>query len=242
MLLIDKQEDLLHALQFIKNNNLIFLDTETAISKETGNWDIVLIQIGNEKEQFVIDCDKVNIKQLKPFIESTTKLKVGHNLKYDAKVLKLNFDWTLNNIYDTMLVEQLIYCGLSTKKGFFSLEETSYRYSNINPYSNQLSLFDPYIPKSIRMKASKDPAFLYYAATDIISTYRAYKGQQSIIEERKMHKLVKLECAYSLVLADMELTGMPINKVRWKYLDSWVQRKMDDKLALLNEAFPVIEN
>lgn len=237
---IYQQERLVEVIKYLSSINEIYLDTETGLGKE-GSRQIKLLQVGDEKHQFVIDCEAVDVSSLKKFIEGS-KLKIGHNLKFDAKILKYNYNWELNNIYDTMIVEQLLHCGLSTPKGFYSLEQCCVRYSGINPYSDQLSLFDPFIPKKIRMKADTTPEFIFYAATDLISTYRVYTAQQLLIKNRKMEKLVKLECEYTLVLADMEYVGFPISSPRWTYLDRWINRKLDTKLTELNSLHPEIAN
>lgn len=239
---ISKQEELKEVDRYLASIPIIFLDTESSLNKETNSYiDIVLLQVGDEKLQYIIHCPSVDVSKLRKYIEGS-KLKVGHHLKYDAKILKYSFGWELNNIYDTMVVEQLIYCGLNTPKGFFSLEQTAYRYSGINPYSDQLSLFDPYIPKHLRLKANTSPEFIYYAGVDLVSTYRAYKAQQSIIKERKMEKLVKLECEYTLVLSDMEMVGVPISIPRWTYLDRWINRKLVKIEEQLQYLYPEVEN
>lgn len=70
-------------------------------------------------------------------------LVVGHNIKFDYQILKLYKNYELKRVYDTMLVEYILSTGLSREKGYYSLEETHYRYFGSNPYSNQLNLFAP---------------------------------------------------------------------------------------------------
>lgn len=220
---------------FLTSLDVIFIDTETVNDK------LFLLQIGNEQLQYVINANTVDLSFLRKIVEGKIK-KVGHNLQYDYKILFINLGWVMNNTYDTMVVEQLIDCGRSTPTGYYSLEQCGYRYSGINPYSDQLSLFDPFIPKSIRNKPSISDEFIHYAAIDLVTTYRVYTAQQPIIKERKMSKLVSLENEYTLVLADKHIVGFPLSIRRWAYLDRWINRKVEDRLQKLRELYPQIEN
>lgn len=100
--------------------------------------ELVSIQLGNKYDQWFIPADIIeDLSFLDDF------LVVGHNIKYDYQILKLHKSYELKRVYDTMLGEYILNTGLTREKGFYSLEETHFRYFGVNPYSNQLSLFDP---------------------------------------------------------------------------------------------------
>lgn len=129
---------------------------------------MVSIQIGTKWDQWFIDPYLLDDLS---FLDK--KIVIAHNSKYDYQVLKLEKDYELKRVYDTMLGEYVLNTGLSREKGFYSLENTYQRYFNENPYGNQLSLFDPWIPKSTRSnieEITKELAF--YGCTDIITTYK----------------------------------------------------------------------
>ena len=58
--------------------------------------------------QIVVDCTTVDIKLYKELLE--TKYLIGQNIKFDLKFL-YNYNIKPLNVYDTMIVEQLIYLG-----------------------------------------------------------------------------------------------------------------------------------
>lgn len=128
----------------MEKQSVIALDVETRKRGEsTLKFDIhdnelVSLQIGDKWNQWFIDAN--NIKDL-DWLDNKTI--VGHNIKYDYQILKLECQYELKRVYDTMLGEYILNTGLSREKGFYSLEETHLRYFGINPYGNQLSLWDP---------------------------------------------------------------------------------------------------
>lgn len=204
-----------------------------------------MLQIGDEHTQWIIDVRTVDIIPLKPFLESRKLLKVGHNIKYDYQVLK-NIGITIENVYDTMLGEQVRYTGLKQAKGFYTLEETLERYTNRTPYNDQLSLFAPWIPKSRRSLVGSmeqfDYAAVYYGATDVESTSLVYSLQKQYLIESDLHRVHRLENKFCLVVGDMELNGIHLDVDRWLELEEWAIEKRDNILEELHSEYPEVEN
>lgn len=167
---------------------------------------------------------------------------IGHNIKYDYQILKLN-GYELKRVYDTMLGEYILSTGLSRPKGYYSLEETHLRRFGFNPYGNQLSLFDPWTPKSTRSgieKMTRELAF--YAVKDIEVTSKVYEQQLLEIQRENLIEISNLENDFVLVLGDMELNGVPIDVDRWLELDEWVEEKKTESESILKEQYPEVEN
>lgn len=145
-----------------------------------------------------------------------------------------------------MVTEYVLTTGLRTPDGFYSLENSLQRRINLNPYSDQLSLFDPYIPKKLRNKIGENGNFVeaevYYGATDVKYTHKLYNTQQQLVQNLKLEKTVKLENRFTLVLGDMEFNGMPLNVDKWISLHEWAKVKLEEKETNLKEQFPEIEN
>lgn len=144
-----------------------------------------------------------------------------------------------------MLGEYILNTGLNREKGFYSLESTIQRYypEELNPYGNQLSLFDPWIPKSTRsniVEITREVAF--YGCTDIITTYKVWEKQLARMQEEELEKISDLENQFVLVLGDMEIAGMPLDVDRWLELDEWAQEKLGTCKDNLRERYPEVEN
>lgn len=173
-------------------------------------------------------------------MESKKLLKVLHHAKWDYQVLK-RVGIVLENVYDTMLVEQLLDNGHHRPKGYFTLEETHLRHTGFNPYGEQLSLFDPYVPKKIRTEIAKigerplTTEEIFYAATDTETVIRIRNSQLKLLAQQKREFDAEVENEFVLCLGDMEFNGMPVNNPRWLELAAWSRERMETQLAKLKE-------
>jgi DNA polymerase-1 len=225
-------------LKYLKNKKVVFLDSETTIEDFPR---MLSFQIGDGFKQFIIDVRYGDMSFLFPILRSKEVTKVGHNIKFDYKVLKHNFGLVMENIFDTMLGEQVLYTGLSQAKGFYSLEQTAIRYTKISYYSSQLSLFTPYAPKKTRMEISKNlvnpfsDAELYYMAADIMSVVAVFAKQTAKLKEESLLTVAEEESEVALAVGDMELNGMKIDTKRWMQLGDWAVGKKEEQLAILKE-------
>lgn len=87
-----------------------------------------------------------------------------------------------------------------------------------------------------------DLAAVTYGCQDIISTDLVYESQLALIKEEKLERVVKLENKFVLVLADMELNGMPIDVDRWLDLEEWTEGKLAESLGVLTSQYPEVTN
>lgn len=90
----------------------IGLDTETTGEDKKSGLDpwregskLLLLQLGNESKVFLIQPGLV--PYLADVLENKTLLHLGQNLVYDFKYLFVKYKIHINNMYDTMLAEQL---------------------------------------------------------------------------------------------------------------------------------------
>lgn len=209
---------------------------------------MVMFQIGDKYDQWIIDTRDYPLGSIKNILEDKTILKIQHNIKYDYKVLKIYNNITMESVWDTMVIEYVLTIGKEAPKGFYSLQNTHRRYYDSDPYSDQLSLFDPFIPKNKRLEISKiddrpfTEAEIFYGATDIITAFKVYEKQSQLIRENRQEELAKLENEFALVLGDCELNGMPINRERWIELAQWSSNKLEELLFQLNKLHPNVLN
>lgn len=109
-------------------------DSETS-GRDSRICKLLCIQFGNDAEdtRIVVDCLTVDIMPYKDFMEN--HLMVGQNLKFDLQFL-YNYGITVLHVYDTMIVEQLLYLGYPPypKPGgiSYALNAIAYRYLGIN--------------------------------------------------------------------------------------------------------------
>ena len=87
---------------------------------------ILCIQFGNKEKDFqiVVDCTTIDITIYKDILEGT--LLIGQNLKFDLQFL-YNYGIVPRNVYDTMIVEQLLYLGYPSGIISFSLAAIAQR-------------------------------------------------------------------------------------------------------------------
>lgn len=106
---------------------------------------IVMIQIGTLEKVFVIDARVIDCSFLKDILENPNILKVGHNLKFEGKHFLHNYKCSIVNVWDTMIVEKVLYNGLPLS---FSLKALMNRYLNtvsvedINLFSEEEEVFE----------------------------------------------------------------------------------------------------
>ena len=96
------------AVDYCNSIDIIAVDTETTGLNHIDDK-MIMLQIGDDKQQFVIDTRCVDIEPLKHILEGD-KIKVLHNVKFDYKFLR-QYNIRLNNVWDTMLTSQVIHCG-----------------------------------------------------------------------------------------------------------------------------------
>ena len=85
--------------------------------------DILLLQIGTkDSRQYVFDIRKIDINILNPILDSNC-WKLGHNIKFDAKFIKVKSGITLKHFFDTMIAEQVIRGGEYFEGEGYSLDD-----------------------------------------------------------------------------------------------------------------------
>jgi DNA polymerase-1 len=198
-----KESSVEECLDYFKTINTIAIDTETQ-GKDVFNHKIISLQIGDLNRQYFIDTRYISIKHFKDLLES--KLCLVHNAKFDYKFLK-HSGVVIENIYDTMLAECVLYCGY--EKYGYGLKDLVKRYLNIN------------LDKTTRNEflKVKDLDFttrqIEYACDDIKHLFAIRDKQLLRAQEYNLEYTINLENNAVKALADIEYNGMYLNREKW---------------------------
>lgn len=191
------------------NLRSIALDSETEGFFDHKNK-IIMLQLSDGIDTYVIDTRSNNINILKPILESI--LILGQNLKFDYKFLKKE-GIVLNNIYDTFLAECILTNGLEDKsiglKRELSLEALAKKYCNVK------------LDKSVRNQFHKIRGTpftdnqIVYGSGDVQYLFKIKELQEIEIAKYLLENVLDLENKACLALADIEYNGMLFNPTEW---------------------------
>lgn len=191
----------------------IFIDSETT-GLDPFSAELVLIQVLAGTKIFLIDVGVIPTDQRKVFfcrglkriLEDNTILKVFHNGLFDLKFLKYhafnNNGVQFNNLFDTMLAEQLLTAGIS-KRGDHSLKSLCQKYLNIDLDKGLQTSFmpgQPFTEDQIR-----------YAADDVKHLEAIFRIQADAIAKEGLTETALLEFAITPAIVNIELAGVHLN-------------------------------
>ena len=258
---------------FLKREMVVGLDIETSRKFKKGTYKediykpgldprvsrIVMLQIGNLEERFVIDTRRVDITPILPFFESDI-LWVGANLKFEYKHILHNYKVRLNRVWDVMIAEICLYNGY---KRSYSLKAIAANYFNVFD-EEKLDLFnledynemlvwkeadDYLINKSTAREFIEigDRPFttsqINYGVDDIELPLKIYKRQKHGRYAGNIYrpdKLFALEMETVLALGETEYNGIPFRADMWLGVAKESKVKMLELKAKLDNY--VVEN
>ena len=205
------------SLQLMEDCKVLQYDSETT-GRDARICNILCIQFGNKSKDFqiVVDCTTIDIMVYKDILES--KLLIGQNLKFDLQFL-YNYGIVPRNVYDTMIVEQLLYLGYPAGIISFSLAAIAQRRLGID------------IDKSIRGQIiwrGLDTQVIIYAANDVKWLEDIMWSQVADCKKKDCLKGAKLECDFVPVISYLEWCGIKLDEKKWK------AKMVKDKESLIN--------
>ena len=179
------------------------LDTETT-GTDPHVHKITSLQLGDSKNQFFIDCRSIDVGLFKELIES--KKIIGQNLKFDYKMLK-KVGIVLNELYDTMLAECVLYCGY--EKYGYSLADLHRRYLSIELSKEERMSFLTQGTRPFTLRQ------IEYGCRDIENLGRIRDFQTRRVEELGLGYCLDVEFKAMPALADIEYNGMILDSEDW---------------------------
>lgn len=223
----------IESLKDFEKDKYIFLDTEIAVKsfKEIDFFQdkVRLIQIGNREKIYIYDMFRIPefSKHLRKLLE--TKGIVGHNLKFDIKFLKTNFNIFPQIVFDTMIASQLL---SENEREKHSLQAVTYRLTDDElDKTQQTSAWGlRNLSKEQLDYAAKDVHVLrdiFPILRDRLNSIKTPHKATGVIHETFTldNATAVVEMAFVPQLALIELTGMPVDE---KTLKSQLQKVSSD--------------
>ena len=211
------------SLRLLEPLTVVGLDTETE-GFDPYTKKLLLIQLGCEDFQVVIDCTTINIQLYKNYLESN-RLFLLWNAKFDLRFFLFN-KIVITNVYDGYLAEKLLYLGFPPGIHSLSLKEAGFNYLNIE------------LDKSVRGRihyAGLDEEVIVYAATDVKYLEQIRLKQLEELHEKGLDVAIDYENRFVVVLAYIEYCGVKLDVSRWKAKMENDLRIMNEKESLLNQ-------
>lgn len=195
------------SLEIMKDWEVVQFDTETS-GRDPHICQLLCAQFGHNGIQIVVDCQSVNINLYKNILE--TKPLIGHNLKFDLQFL-YNYAIIPTKIWDTMIVEQLLYLGYPPAGQLggisFSLKAVADRRLGID------------IDKTVRGEIiwrGLDTKVILYAAGDVVELENIRNSQLKDLEEKQCFNGALLENSFVPAIAYLEWCGIKLDEKKWK--------------------------
>jgi len=201
--------------EYLKEKPVISLDIETTY-KFGGQYrgeglnpylsEIVMFQIGDLDRQYVIDYRVIDVKKLLPLLTSPDITIVGQNIKFEYLHILHNEGVRINKVYDTMVIEQILFNGLKPE---VSLKALNKKYLDI------------IVDKDIRLEFSTigkkqfTPNQILYGAEDILYPLHIRKFQLEDAIKKDITNCISLEMLFVEVLGDIEYKGMNFDTEIW---------------------------
>ena len=210
------------AVDYCNSIDIIAVDTETTGLNHLDDK-MIMLQIGDDKQQFVIDTRCIDIEPLKDILEGD-KLKVLHNVKFDYKFLR-QYNIRLNNVWDTMLTSQVIHCGKDMSHSLSAVLERE---------------LDITMDKSVRSnfihKTSDEftESEIVYGAKDVEYLIQLYHNQSVAVIYHNLIRTAELENKAALAYADIEYNGIGLDKDNWLRLAKQASYKVTSMCNVLD--------
>jgi len=215
--------------QLLSSQKIFAFDTETSGLDILEEKILGMSFSWQDKNAYYLDLtnDKLTdlvIKKLKPIFEDKQISKVGHNIKFDYKVLSVLGIKLEGVIFDTLLAAYLINYDRGLK-----LEELAFSYLGYKKLKLEDLLDEkPKKKDDINVLGINPDKLAWYGAEDADITFRLYKKLHSFIKNTKnLELLQKMEVPLIPVLADMELSGVSLDNKFLSQMEVQFKKEID---------------
>lgn len=198
------------SLRMLESCKILQYDSETD-GRDPHINRLLCIQFGNKEKDFqiVVDTLTVSVMHYKKILE--TKFLIGQNIKFDLEFL-YNYNIVPLYVYDTMIVEQLLYLGWSNKPN-------AVNFISVSLASIAERRLKIHIDKTVRgeiIYRGLDTEVIIYAANDVVYLEDIMRDQLRECKEKQCIAAAKLECDFVPVVAYLEWCGIRLDIEKWK--------------------------
>ncbi len=159
---------------------------------------------------------------------------IGHNLKFDWQFLCAHFEIELAQVYDTMLVEQLLHgIGLGNARISLDLKNVATRYG-ISVSKEERQWFPGLHTRPKEWHAPFPVEQLRYMIADVETPFTIASAQQAKIVEHSLESVLELEHGVLPALAAMELRGVLVDVARWRGILAQKRARMQQLEVVLH--------
>ena len=212
------------AKNYCETKRVLGVDTETEGLDFTCKK-MIMFQIGDEENQYIIDTRHISIEPLKDILEDKNIIKIFHNAKFDYKFIRKWANIKCEGIYDTFLAELVNNCG---KKIGFGLKDLVKREFNIELNKEIRNKF-------INLEGSPyTQSQIVYGAKDVEYLCKLREIQLPKTIKNRLEKVVALENEAVLGFADIEYNGLNLDTESWKKIEKQNVLKADALLINLD--------
>lgn len=211
--LIDNEEEINELISKICVQELCSFDTETTGLDPLKSELVGMSFSFAEHEAYYVPISseytiaKKTVEKFKCFFENENILKIGQNIKYDILVLKKYDVHVKGKLFDTMIAHYLLNPELRHNMDY--LAETYLGYQTIHIEE----LIGPKGKNQLNMRHINPEKICNYACEDADITLQLYTILEKKIEEQELNRLLyDIELPLIYVLADMEYTGVKLDK------------------------------
>lgn len=215
----------------LRGKRIISLDTETT-GLDPFLHELLLLQLSDGNNSYVFDTRQVDVRIFKPMLEDAKVLKIIQNACFDLKVLKVKKDILIQNMYCTMLAEQVINAGI-TKKSNLKLLVKNYLGFSMDKETREL--FNGF-------SGEFNKQMIHYASDDVAVLPEIYRKQLALLKKENLVHIAKLEFDAVPAIAEMEMYGVKIEDEQWREILKEINVSRDCKLADIRDVLePLVE-
>lgn len=158
-----------------------------------------------KSDQIVVDLESVDALQYKDVIEKSNL--IFQNAKFDIKFL-FNYGIVPMRVYDTMIIEQLLYLGYTKKQISFNLHDILLRHTGIE--------LDKSYQKYIAYQGLNSEEAVRYAAMDVMYLQDIRRSQVLLGQSRNCLRAFTIENRFVPAIAYLEWCGIHLDQEKWK--------------------------